>query len=160
MKSVAVPNEILIPQIKALIDEGHTTTFRVRGYSMRVFLEDRRDKVLLGPCTLPPRVGDVVLAEIAPKRYALHRVVRTDGEHLTLRGDGNVQGTEQCTAADVVGVARAFYRKGRTKPDLTTGLKWRLYSRLWPASPCARRWLLAAYRRLWLKLFPVRLPAD
>lgn len=157
MKNLIIPNEIFIPQIKELIDEGMTTTFRVRGYSMRLFLEDRRDKVLLAPCTEAPRRGDVILAEVSPKRYVLHRVIKVDGTHLTLKGDGNVFGTEECDVNDIIGIAKGFYRKGRSVPDLTTGTKWKVYSFLWLRLTPLRRLILAFYRRIWLKVFPVKI---
>lgn len=154
MRSVLLPNEILIPEIRKLINEGHTTTFRVRGFSMRLFLEDRRDKVILGPCS-SVKVGDVILAEISKDHYVLHRIIRKQGNSLTLKGDGNVRGTESCTTENIVGIALGFYRKGRTVPDMVTGKKWRLYSKVWLAFTPFRRYLLAFHNQIWLKLFPV-----
>lgn len=153
-RHISVPNEILIPEMAALIREGHTVTFVVRGFSMRPFLEHERDRVRL--CAVGSHViaaDDVVLAEIAPKRYVLHRVERNDNGHLTLRGDGNVVGREYCTTDDVIGIVDAFYRKGREKADLACGRKWRLYSALWPSSPILRRIILGLRRRLWLPMF-------
>ncbi|HRF86189.1 MAG TPA: S24/S26 family peptidase [Alloprevotella sp.] len=154
MRSVLLPNEIFIPEIRKLINEGHTTTFRVRGFSMRLFLEDRRDKVILGPYT-SVNVGDVVLAETDKDHYVLHRIIRKQGKLLTLKGDGNVRGTESCTTENIVGIALGFYRKGRNAPDMVTGIKWRLYSKVWLAFTPFRRYLLAFHNRIWLKLFPV-----
>lgn len=146
MKSYSIPNHILIPEIKKAIDEGHTATFRVRGFSMRLFLEDQRDKVLLAPCT-SVRKGDVILAEVLPQVYVLHRVIRMEGKQITLQGDGNIGTTEHCEMENVIGIATGFYRKGRTKPDLTSGWKWRAYSQIWLALTPLRRWILAIYRR-------------
>ena len=146
MKSFSIPNNILIPEIKKMIDEGHTTTFRVRGFSMRLFLEDQRDKVLLGPCK-EVKCGDVILAEISPQRYVLHRVIKKEGDHLTLKGDGNIYGTEECDVKDIIGIAIGFYRKNREQPDLVTGWKWRTYSKIWLALSPVRRWILGIYRR-------------
>lgn len=156
MKTVSIPNEEFVPAIKQLLDEGHTTTFRVKGYSMRIFLEHCRDKVILKRCD-DVKVGDVVLAEVAPKFYVLHRIIKQRGDELILKGDGNVVGIEQCRKADVIGTAIGFYRKGRTKPDMTTSLKWRMYSRIWLWLTPFRRYILAFYRRIWLKIFPVRI---
>ena len=147
MEAITIPNHILIPEIKKLIDEGHTTTFRVRGYSMRIFLEDRRDKVLLGPCT-EVKVGDVILAEVKPQVYVLHRVVRKEGDQLTLQGDGNAYGQEHCLTKDIIGIAIGFYRKGRTTPDLVTGRKWRIYSKIWMSLVPIRIWLLRIWNHL------------
>ncbi|MBF0953624.1 MAG: peptidase S41, partial [Alloprevotella tannerae] len=71
MQTIKIPNEIIIPQFKQLLDEGHTVRFRVRGFSMRPFLEDRRDIVTLTPLSKDPEVGDAILAEVAPQTYVL-----------------------------------------------------------------------------------------
>ena len=64
---IEVPNEILVAEIKRSLTEGHTATFRVKGQSMRPFLENLRDVVKIERI-VPElvRVNDVVLAEIAP----------------------------------------------------------------------------------------------
>lgn len=147
MKTINVPNEVLMPEIARFIAAGHTTTFRVKGRSMRAFLEDGRDQVILAPFD-PRRIGpgDVVLAEVSPRCYVLHRVVGRRDDRLRLRGDGNICGYEDCRVSDVLGLAVGFYRKGRTSPDMTAGLKWRLYSALWPQNTFMRRVALAIYR--------------
>ena len=45
--TVELPNEIFLKEVRALIADGHDVTLRVRGVSMRPFLEDRRDKIVL-----------------------------------------------------------------------------------------------------------------
>ena len=153
MNVVSVPNEILIPRIAQFIAEGHTTTFRVKGRSMRAFLEDGRDQVVLAPFDAAGlRRGDVVLAEVSPRCYVLHRIIAREGERLTLRGDGNLRGCETCRVDDVLGLAVGFVRKGRSKVDRTSGLKWRFYSALWPQNFLARRIALALYRYIYLPL--------
>ena len=62
-----------------------------------------------------------------------------------MRGDGNLA-TEQFDASKVLGIAHCFYRKGRKRPDYTTGWKWRIYSAVWTALLPVRRYLLFAYR--------------
>lgn len=159
MKTIALPNALFIPEIKRAIDEGHTTTFRVRGYSMRLFLEDRRDKVVLAPCK-EVKVGDVVLAEIQKDKYVLHRVIQKEGEHLTLMGDGNVYGTETCNTSNVIGIAIGFLRKGRDVMDTTDGKKWKTYSFFWLRLKPIRRYILAFYRRIWIKIFPIHIESK
>ena len=135
------------------MDEGHTVTIRLRGFSMRPFLEDNRDKALLTKA-INPKVGDPVLAETQPGVYVLHRIVSIDGAHVVLRGDGNLL-CEHCQISDVKGAVVGFYRKGRTTLDRTDGRKWRVYSYLWTRLYPIRRWLLAFYRRIWIPLFGV-----
>lgn len=144
-------NSEFLPEIVNILNEGHTVTLRLRGYSMRPFLEDGRDKALLTKA-VNPKKGDAVLAEVSPLHYVLHRIVDIKGDNVTLRGDGNIA-EEHCHIADVKGFAVGFYRKGRTRIDRTNGLKWRFYSIVWTSLYPIRRYLLAFYRRIWLKLF-------
>ena len=154
IKEVQFANAVLLPEIVKMLDEGHTVTLRLRGYSMRPFLEDNRDKALLTKA-IDPKVGDPVFAEVGPKHFVLHRIVKIEGDAVTLRGDGNL-GDEHCRLQDVKGAVIGFYRKGRTTLDRTDGRKWRIYSYIWMHLYPIRRWLLAFYRRIWLKVFKVR----
>lgn len=150
MKTLQMTNATLLPEVIRMIDNGHTVTLPLRGYSMRPFLEDRRDKALLAAVDTTPDVGMPVLAEISPGRYVLHRIIRMDGDKVTLLGDGNIN-PEYCRVSDIKAVAVAFYRKGRTVPDRTDGRKWRLYSWFWTRLRPIRRYLLFIYRKLWTR---------
>lgn len=151
VKEVQFPNSVLLPEIVKLLNEGHTVTLRLKGFSMRPFLEDGRDKALLTKA-VDPKVGDPVLAEVGDKHFVLHRIISIEGNHVMLRGDGNI-GAEHCTLDDVKGAVIGFYRKGRKKLDRTDGLKWLVYSWFWTRLFPIRRYLLAFYRRIWLKIF-------
>ena len=151
VREVQFANSVLLPEIVKLLDEGHTVTLRLKGFSMRPFLEDGRDKALLVKA-VDPKVGDPVLAEVSEKHYVLHRIIAINGDQVVLRGDGNL-GEEHCTITDVKGAVIGFYRKGREMLDRTDGRKWRIYSWFWTRLYPIRRYLLAFYRRIWLKLF-------
>ena len=140
---VELPNEVFLKEVEKLIAEGHDVTLRVRGVSMRPFLEDRRDKIVLTK-TQNPKIGDAVLAEIEPGKYVFHRIVVIKGERVTLRGDGNISSAETCDLNDIVAVAKAFIRNG--KNFTVEGMAWRCYSVLWPKCPLMRRVLLKLYR--------------
>ncbi len=142
IKTLQMANDQLLPEVIKILHEGHTVTLPLRGYSMRPFLEDGRDKALL-KFVGQLFDGDVVLAEISPGHYVLHRIVGMDGDKVTLRGDGNLN-TEHCTTGDIKATAIGFYRKGRTKLDSTYGLKWRVYSWCWTRLLPIRRYLLFA----------------
>lgn len=144
-------NAKLLPEIVKLLEEGHSVTLQLRGFSMRPFLEDKRDKALLTKAKCP-KVGDPVLAEVSPKHYVLHRIIKIEGDQVTLRGDGNL-GTESCKLENVKASVIGFYRKGRTWLDKTDSPKWKIYSFFWTRLFPIRRYLLAAYRRIWLPLF-------
>lgn len=132
-----LPNEIFIPEIARLVAEGKQVVFTPTGVSMRPYIEGGVDSVtLVRPDDL--QVGDIVLAEVAPQHYVLHRIYALQGDAVTLMGDGNLQGTEHCTRSNVLAKVSAIRSpKGRTKP-LTRARLWRHMLRT---------------RRLWLKIY-------
>jgi hypothetical protein len=149
-----LPNEEFLPQVVALINEGHTITLPLRGRSMRPFLEDNRDKALLKAVD-KPQVGDAVLAELWKGHFVLHRIISIEGNKVTLRGDGNLNSDPECTLADIRAKAIGFYRKGSNRLDSTNGRKWRIYSWWWtPLFPIRRYLLFALYPHVpyWLKV--------
>lgn len=145
-KRIRIPNATLLPEVIQMIRQGHSVTLPLRGYSMRPFLEDGRDKALL---VAPDNVGpsDAVLAEVAPGQYVLHRIVSMAGNRVTLRGDGNLT-DEHCALDNIKAKAIGFYRKGRHIPDSVTGHKWRIYSWWWTHLYPIRRYLLFIHRHL------------
>lgn len=143
-----VNNHLFMQEITRLFHEQgkKSVTFVVRGFSMRPFLEDGRDKVILAP-PREPEIGDVVLAEVREQIYALHRVIKIENGTYTMRGDGNpLRMTEEFTYEKIIGVADGFVRKGKTVS--TDSRKWRWYSATWNALKPLRRILLAIYRRI------------
>ncbi len=151
IREVQFENAQFLPEVSRFLEEGHTVTIGLKGYSMRPFLEHNRDKALLSkPTTL--QKGDAVLAEISPGVFVLHRIIKIDGDEVTLRGDGNLV-TEHCKKTDVRGFVLGFYRKGRKHLDKTNSVKWRVYSAFWTGLFPLRRYLLAFYSRIWMRLF-------
>ena len=132
-----LPNEIFIPEIARLVAEGKQVVFTPTGVSMRPYIEGGVDSVtLVRPDDL--QVDDIVLAEVAPQHYVLHRIYAMQGDAVTLMGDGNLQGNEHCTRSNVLAKVSAIRSpKGRHKP-LTRAWLWRHILRT---------------RRLWLKIY-------
>ena len=54
---------------------------------------------------------------------------------------------------DIPDVEAFVIYTGRKKLDRTDGLKWLVYSWFWTRLFPIRRYLLAFYRRIWLKIF-------
>ena len=135
-----VDNSILIPEMGILLREGKDVRFTPTGVSMRPFIEGNRDTVILRQ--LPSVcVGDIVLAAINDNQFVLHRVIAIDRDTITLQGDGNLSGTEQCRRSNVLGtVVRVIRPNGKTK-RLTRG-------RLWYHLRPLRKLLLKIYRHL------------
>ena len=93
---ILLPNQLFFAEVEAMLAEGREVQIRMKGHSMRPLLRSERDQVVLTPCADPARLqpGDVVLFRCCG-RHILHRIVRRDGERLTLAGDGNYRITEQ-----------------------------------------------------------------
>ena len=151
VREVTFKNSILIPAILKLIDEGYTVTLPLKGFSMRPFLEDGRDKALLTKVG-ELHVGDPILAMVNNEHYVLHRIVKIEGDNMTLLGDGNLH-PEHCKTTDAKASIIGFYRKGRTTLDPIAGRKWKTYSAIWMSLRPVRRWLLGFYRRVWIPIF-------
>ena len=136
-----IANEIILEDAAALMKEGREITFKPLGYSMLPFIRGGKDSVRMKKMPTVA-VGDMILVRLPGPRYVLHRLIEKDGENLTLMADGNLQGVEKCTEADVLGTVIAIERGSRVvKPG--NGLWWR---RLKPF----RRYILGIYRRLFI----------
>ena len=148
MKTVS--DNVIIGNAIALVNEGMRVTFPVKGYSMLPFIIGGKESVDLVKPTAP-KVGDVVLAWVEGCRYVVHRIIRIDGHQVTLMGDGNIAGVEHCRIDEVAAVAVAVVdTHGKHHPLYTT---WRRRaSRLWWHLLPVRRWILAIYRRTYLKM--------
>lgn len=146
MRKVNIANEILIPEVIRLLDQGKSVTLRARGNSMLPFITGDRDSVVLSRQNRPAQVGDIVLADLGERHYVIHRIYAIKGNQVTLMGDGNIRGTEQCAMDDIIGQVIQVVRKGKNiRCDSTTE---RLGAKLWKwLLPC-RRYLLAIYRRI------------
>ena len=138
MDKRTIANEVLLEDAAALMNEGREVTFTPLGSSMLPFIRGGKDSVRLRK--MPSvAVGDIILVRL-PGRYVLHRVIGIQGNQITLMGDGNIRGTENCSTEDILGTVVAVIRDGKEhKPG-----DGRLWRRLKPI----RRYILAIYRRL------------
>lgn len=141
-------NAEFLPYVVELANSGHEVTIPLRGVSMRPYLEDRRDNAILVSVTSPLKVGDVVLAEIFPGQFVLHRIMEIKGDKVELQGDGNLIADGLFPYSCVKLIAKGFYRKGSNKFSPVEGRYFRVYSWSWMRLKPMRRYLLAAWRRL------------
>lgn len=137
----------VMEEIRELISSGHSVTILAKGYSMNPFIIHNRDSVVLSPWTDSDiRKGRIALVRMPGGRYVLHRIVHRDGNRLVLMGDGNLKGTEQAYAENVIGLMTALTRNGKTYS--CDSLKWRAGSWIWERLRPVRRWPLGLWRRL------------
>lgn len=138
-------NEIIEEAIR-LVKEGVSVTLPVNGNSMLPFIIGGKESVILHAPGLTA-VGDVVLAWVDGCRYVVHRIIRIDGDRVTLMGDGNLVGTEHCLFSDIK--ARVTHVVGSDERPRDLYTSWRkMAAREWWYLRPIRRYLLAIYRRL------------
>ena len=144
---VTIPNDVMLSEVTRLLQEDHSVVMMTKGCSMMPFIVGERDSVeLVREENL--MVGHIALAQIRPGHYVLHRIIALEGEKVTLKGDGNLRGTESCRRADVSGIVCRILKPSGKDTDcldarfLNRSRRWRLQP------PLARRIILAIYRRI------------
>ena len=142
---VTMPNSILLGDVKQLITEGRKVTLKVKGNSMRPFIEGERDSVILTGSDNYQQ-GDIVIAEISEGNFVLHRIIQINEKEAILMGDGNLAKTERCDIHHVVAKVETIIRKGKQVNPNAYGQ--RTLAKLWRFLSPIRRYLLAIYRRL------------
>ncbi|MCQ2143633.1 MAG: S24/S26 family peptidase [Bacteroidales bacterium] len=147
MESKAIANNILLPEVARLVAEGHSVSIMAKGNSMLPFIRDRKDTIVLTKAE-DYKVGDLLLCEVAPERYVLHRLISMDGNgRLTLMGDGNLKGTETAAKDKVMAKASFILRNGKRPVDLESK-GFRILSRIWKLLKPFRRIILGLRRRI------------
>lgn len=146
MNKINIANEILIPEVIRLLERGKRVTLRARGDSMLPFIKGGQDSVVMIRPPRPPKVGDIVLADLGAGHYVIHRIYATNGEQVTLMGDGNIRGWEHCAIRDIEGLVIQVIRDG--KPIRSASPARRFGAKAWRWLRPFRRYLLAIYRRI------------
>ncbi|MBO7418196.1 MAG: S24/S26 family peptidase [Bacteroidaceae bacterium] len=137
---------VIIQEAIKLVEEGVSVTLPVRGNSMLPFIIGDQESVVLQKPE-QPKVGDVVLAWVDGYRYVIHRIIRVEGEKITLMGDGNLVYGEHCTIDEVKAmVTHVVTADGHTY--YLYGWWRRCAVKIWWLLKPFRKYLLAIYRRL------------
>lgn len=134
-----IANDILLAEVGRLLGEGKKVELKTKGSSMLPFIVGDRDSVMLRRHDIHAP-GDIVLAEIKPGQYVLHRIYEMQGDRVTLMGDGNIRGTEHCTVQHILGTVELILKADGRKIVPGKALAWK---RLLPL----RRIILGIYRR-------------
>jgi hypothetical protein len=141
-----ITDERILEEAIRLVREGVSVTLPVNGNSMLPFIIGGRESVILKRAGLVDE-GDVVLAWVEGCRYVVHRIIRIDGNHITLMGDGNIVGTEHCTVGDIKAIVTHVVDANGKIHDINN--KWRRRAaKVWFWIRPIRRYILAIYRRL------------
>lgn len=139
-------NKIIQEAVK-LVEEGICVTLPVDGRSMLPFIIGGEDSVFLEK-PQKSEIGDVVLAWVEQCRFVVHRIIAINGDEVTLMGDGNIRGVEQCRLNDIkASVTYVVDKKGKRRN--IKDRKHRCGSYIWRKLRPVRRYLLAIYKIIW-----------
>ena len=138
-------DELIIQEAVRLVQDGVSVTFPVKGRSMLPFIFGGRESVILQkPGSL--QRGQVVLAQVGPDRYVVHRIIKIEPDRITLMGDGNICGTESCTPSNVLAIAtHVVDEKGKRRTLESKGQMFK--AKVWYVIRPMRRIILAVLRR-------------
>ncbi len=142
-----IENSLFFEEIGRQLSAGKQVRICAKGNSMLPLIRNGKDEIVIAPLSEESiRPGNLVLAHVNDGRYILHRIEQVEGCRITLRGDGNVYGREQCTADRIMGEAIQVIR-GRRHIHKGDAL-WQYAHRWWPAHPLLRRIILGIRRRI------------
>ena len=145
-----IPNAIFFASVEEMIAEGRRVEMTVRGFSMRPFVRNGTDVVLLAPVEGSDlEVGMVVLFRYRGG-HILHRLVGIDGGRLTFEGDGNYRQVERVEVGDVVAYVAAVKLAGGREFAYGSGA-WRRRSRISMVRKWGRRVALDVKNKLFKK---------
>lgn len=125
----------IAPYIKQTVENGKSARLTITGFSMYPLLRGGSDDIILSaPQTI--KKYDVVLFERENGDYIFHRVIKVEGNILTIAGDNETKKEFPVSKDKVIAKMTAFVRSGKTH---ATNALWYM-----------------AYSRIWLLIFPIR----
>ncbi len=96
-------------KIEDVLDEQGVYVSTTSGVSMYPMLRDRRDTIVLSPCSGRLKKHDVPLYRRGDE-YVLHRIIKVLPDSYVIRGDNCVHSERGITDGDIVAVLTGFYR--------------------------------------------------
>ena len=146
-KKITINKDTMYQEISRLIAEGNTVSITVKGYSMNPFLMHLRDQITLGPWTDSDiRRGTVAMVRDHRGTILIHRIIRREGNVITLEGDGNIGQQEKATLESIAGIMHSITRKNRIYSSKS--LIWKTYSWIWMTLRPVRLYPLVLWRKL------------
>lgn len=145
---VALPKEELVPLVKETLCDGFPFILTVTGHSMCPTLNHSGDKVeLVNKHIRPVKKGEIVFFERENGDCILHRVIKRNGDELTINGDAQLW-TEKVDVSQVLGVVSRLNRNG--KWISCDSVFYRIYSNVWIVLKPVRR-VIIKIKRLFFK---------
>ncbi len=130
--------------VTAAVASGGSFLLTVTGGSMvPALLHERSQVELVAPGDTQP--GQIVLVRRRDGSLVLHRVVRREGDTLTINGDAQ-SWTEQASICQVLAKVSRICRKGRWYEAGSAGDK--VYCKLWGATRALRPGMFRVYSKI------------
>lgn len=130
MNTKILSAEEALPVIRDLLGKGIPCRMVVTGRSMKPFLKEKRDSVVIRPFTGKVKKGSILLYTRSSGSCVLHRVVKT-GSSILMCGDAQTH-TERIEISQILGEVSEICSNG--KSFSADSFRWILISRLWMAS--------------------------
>lgn len=140
-----VDNDVLLSEVCRHLAAGNKVKLRAKGDSMNPCIRGGSDIMVIAPANTLHK-GNIVLAKVNGDKFVVHRIIRIDGCHIVLRGDGNLSGHESCDTPDVYGIVESVIRNGKMLS--LTSFQCRALAIVWALSLPLRRILYKIRNRL------------
>lgn len=121
-KTRIISNDLYFAEVQRMLDEGKEVRIRIKGGSMRPFIQDGDSVLLLaysGGVLLP---GSNLLAKHQGK-YVFHRYVGRKNGQIILAGDGNLVLREHIDPTDIIAVASVHYPQ-QSAEEINLNYRW------------------------------------
>lgn len=145
-KTRIISNDLYFAEVQRMLDEGKEVRIRIKGGSMRPFIQDGDSVLLLaysGGVLLP---GSNLLAKHQGK-YVFHRYVGRKNGQIILAGDGNLVLKEYIDPTDIIAVASVHYPQ-QSAEEINLNYRWaRLRGLAWYRIRLLRR-IVAKLKRM------------
>lgn len=145
-KTRIISNDLYFTEVQRMLDEGKEVRIRIKGGSMRPFIQDGDSVLLLaysGGALLP---GSNLLAKHQGK-YVFHRYVGRKNGQIILAGDGNLVLKEYIDPTDIIAVASVHYPQ-QSAEEINLNYRWaRLRGLAWYRIRLLRR-IVAKLKRM------------
>lgn len=113
-KTRVISNEDYFAEVQRVLREGKEVRIRVKGNSMRPFIQDGDTVLLQAYRGQPLALGSNILAKDKDK-FVFHRFVGKRNNQYVLAGDGNLVLREYIAVQDIIAIAYMHYPQDKDK---------------------------------------------
>ena len=137
-----------VDRFEEAINISERFQLEISGRSMLPFMGYDGDKIIVRRISHDENInGRIVLCRVTERKYVAHRVIRIEGDMITMRGDGRLTYDKPIPRTCVVGIVESVVRKGGRVKSCATHT-WRICEHLWLCQPTfIRRCSLGIIRR-------------